>query len=165
MSSLNITTANDPDLAEFLSHNGFCDEDAACLIALHPLISPLLPALSEAFYERILASDAMRPFVIDKVDKVDHQHIGEVHLKQKIPPLFVSASMAFLRAEMPKMLSPEVLGKLPLQHDYAFCTSALLRLIDICQFLIDRTYYRSLMELLGISPKLFLRLMTSAAAK
>ena len=187
MSSLNITTANDPDLAEFLSHNGFCDEDAACLIALHPLISPLLPALSEAFYERILASDAMRPFVIDKVDSLKqthlrwmnllfsgpfddsfvaiHQHIGEVHLKQKIPPLFVSASMAFLRAEMPKMLSPDVLGKLPLQHDYAFCTSALLRLIDICQFLIDRTYYRSLMELLGISPKLFLRLMTSAAAK
>ena len=38
--SLNINTANDADLAEFLSHNGFCDADAACLQALHEHISP-----------------------------------------------------------------------------------------------------------------------------
>ena len=182
--SLNINTANDADLAEFLSHNGFCEADANCLQALHPHISPLLPALTEAFYERILASDAMRPFVIDRVDSLKqthlrwmnmlfsgpfddqfvqiHQHIGEVHLKQKIPPLFVASSMAFLRAEMPKLFTPELLEKYP-QYDYAFCTSALLRLIDTCQFLVDRTYYQSLMELLGISPKLFLRLMTSSS--
>ena len=128
--SLNINTANDADLAEFLSHNGFCEADANCLQALHPHISPLLPALTEAFYERILASDAMRPFVIDRVDSLKqthlrwmnmlfsgpfddqfvqiHQHIGEVHLKQKIPPLFVASSMAFLRAEMPKLFTPEL---------------------------------------------------------
>lgn len=182
--SLNINTASDEDLAEFLGHNGFDAQDAACLAALQPYVSPLLPELTEAFYERILSSDAMRPFVIDQVDSLKqthlrwmnmlfsgnyddqfvqvHQHIGEVHFKQKIPPLFVSASMAFLRAEMPKLITADILAKCP-QYDYAFCTAALLRLIDICQFLIDRTYYRSLMELLGISPKLFLRLMTSSS--
>ena len=180
--SFNITATDDADFAEFLGHNGFSQEDADCLQALHPLISPALPALTDAFYERILNSDAMRPFVEDKVGMLKqthfrwmnmlftgpfdeqfvkvHEHIGEVHLKQKIPPLFVAASMAFLRAEMPKLLTPELLAKVP--QDYAFCTSALLRLIDICQFLIDRTYYRSLMDLLGISPKLFLRLMTTS---
>lgn len=182
--SFSINTANDADLAEFLSHNGFGPEDAACLIAIHPLISPLLPELTENFYKRILASDAMSPFVEGKVDSLKqthlrwmnllfsgpfddqfiktHQHIGEVHLKQKIPPLFVAASMAYLRAEMPKLLTPDLLAKLPPQYDYAFCTAALLRLIDTCQFVIDRTYYQSLMELLGISPKLFLRLMTAS---
>ena len=180
--SFNITTTNDADLAEFLSHNGFNDDDANRLKGLSPLVSPFLPALTEAFYERILNSDAMRPFVEGKVDMLKqthlrwmnllfsgpfddqfvtiHEHIGNVHLKQKIPPLFVAASMAFLRAEMPKLLTPELLAQTPYQ--YTDCTASLLRLIDLCQFLIDRTYYRSLMDLLGISPKLFLRLMTTS---
>lgn len=180
--SFNITTTDDADLAEFLSHNGFSQVDADCLQTLFPLVNPALPALTEAFYERILNSDAMRPFVEGKVDSLKqthlrwmgmlfsgpfddqfvkiHEHIGEVHLKQKIPPLFVAASMAFLRAEMPKLLTPELLAKT--SYQYADCTASLLRLIDLCQFLVDRTYYRSLMDLLGISPKLFLRLMTTS---
>ena len=177
-----VNPASDADFAEFLGHNGLANDDVACLKALAPLVSPHIPALTESFYERILASAAMSPFVEGRVDTLKqthmrwmnmlfsgpfdaefvkiHQHIGEVHLRQKIPPLFVSASVAFLRAEMPKLFTPELLAHVP-QYDYAFCTSALLRVLDTCQYLIDRTYYKALMELLGISPQLFLRLMTT----
>ncbi|MGC9193807.1 MAG: protoglobin domain-containing protein, partial [Thermoplasmata archaeon] len=86
------------------------------------------------------------------------ERIGDVHVKVRVPPLFVAASMSFLRATFPTIVAKNV-------HDHDLAGKAvgsLLRLLDLCQYLIDRKYNGTLMENLGISPALLTRLQTIA---
>jgi hypothetical protein len=84
------------------------------------------------------------------------ERIGEVHVKVRVPPLFVAASMSFLRAALPPVIN---------QHtgdhtEGSEAVASLLRLLDLCQYLIDRKYSEALMDNLGISPSLLVRLQT-----
>lgn len=81
-----------------------------------------------------------------------------MHVKVRVPPLFVAASMSFLRAAFPTIVAKHVndtdlAGK---------AVGSLLRLLDLCQYLIDRKYNATLMDNLGISPALLTRLQTIA---
>ncbi len=124
----------------------------------------------------------MEPFIRDKVETLKnthlswmsllftgpyndsfintHKRIGYVHVEQKIPPMFVSACIAYLRAEFPKLLDDDPTLYISGFNHRQYCI-AIIRVLDLCQFLIDRTYYQSLMELLGISPSLLVKLMTT----
>ena len=80
-----------------------------------------------------------------------------------VPPRlfpYHAASMSFLRAALPPVIAENV----PDQHDMGKAVAALLRLLDLCQYLIDRKYNDALMDNLGISPALLVRLQTIGRA-
>ncbi len=86
------------------------------------------------------------------------EKIGEQHVQQKIPPLYNAFIMSFLRAAL-----PNVMGKHGISQRFpeGQLTAATLRLLDLCQFVIDRAYTVRLLAVTGISKTLLDRLMTA----
>jgi len=84
--------------------------------------------------------------------------IGVVHVKVKIPPLFVSSSMSFLRNEIVKVLHTASESDEITCEQFQAASSAILRLLDLCQMLIDSAYdaerLRLLSEATGMKPRL-----------
>ncbi|MFZ5579918.1 MAG: protoglobin domain-containing protein [Pseudomonadota bacterium] len=151
--------AHDP-LTIFHHIGGFSARDMDDLAAIAPLLRDKTPAINEAFYARLLSHPAVAVHIEGKLERLKETHrawlddllggvcdeafwarqrqIGRVHVQAKIPPLFVSASMSFLRAELPRAVAgcaSSVHGE-TVQRGL----SALLRLLDICQMLIDKAY-------------------------
>ncbi len=171
------------ELNTFLTVSRFSEEDAECLELLRPIIEPALPALTDKFYAQLSLSDEIRPYLEGRLEQLKSTHlawlqslfsgvyddefvthqqrIGFVHVKVKVPPLFVSSSMAFLRAEIPQiLLNNDLSDTIARDCNYAQCSAAIARLLDFCHFLIDGTYFKSMMDTMGISPALLNRLMT-----
>lgn len=84
--------------------------------------------------------------------------IGRVHAKMHIAPLFVASSMSYLRSEMPKLVTDDQAQQINENRDDI--VASILKLLDISQFVIDRSYYDRLMEVTGISKALLHRLMS-----
>ena len=143
-----------------------------------PFVLPLLPALTDSFYDVLQRDPQTAPYLEGRIDLLKKTHItwmrdlfsgnygeefilrqekiGEMHVKVRVPPLFVSASMSFLRAALPPVIAETV----PDSNDAVQAVASLLRLLDLCQYLIDRNYNAALMDNLGISPALLVRLQT-----
>lgn len=87
--------------------------------------------------------------------------IGEIHVKFRIPPLFVAASMSFLRAALPSI----VMKNVPEKAEAVRAVASLLHLLDLCHYLIDSSYNAALMDNLGVSTALLVRLRTVASSR
>jgi hypothetical protein len=87
------------------------------------------------------------------------RRIGEVHVRVGIPPLFVAASMSFLRSAFPAEIeaSAQAMGE-----PADVYTGAVLRLLDLCQYLIDSSYEEKFLEAAGISPELMWQMARTA---
>jgi len=172
--------SKDSNLATFCNVGGLCKEDQEILTQIGPQILPMIPALTDSFYAVLQSDPQTAPYVEGRIDQLKKTHIawmnelfsgnygpefiqrqeriGDVHVKVRVPPLFVAASMSFLRAALPNIVvkhiaDPDMAGK---------AETSLLRLLDLCQYLIDRKYNATLMDNLGISPALLTRLQTIA---
>ncbi len=172
------------EINTFITVSRFSEEDAECLELLSPIIVPALPELTEKFYAQLLQSDDMRPYLEGRLEALKATHlkwleglftgvyddafvekqklIGHVHVKVRVPPLFVASSMSFLRAEIPAILLNVDLAAINRQCTFSNCSGSISRLLDFCHFLIDRMYFKSMMDVMGISPALLNRLMTLA---
>ena len=64
--------------------------------------------------------------------------IGKTHVKNQIPPLFLSSGFSILRILLFDQLENAAEGKPP--DTCPRCARALGRLLDPCHFLIDRSY-------------------------
>ncbi len=149
-----------PSDIQTLTHiSGFSSEDEEHLRHLGQYLVPRLPELTERFYGRLLADDRTRPHVEGRVESLKKTHIawltelfagdygetfmvrqrriGEVHVAVGIPPLFVAASMSFLRGAFPEEI--EIAAR-EIGEPIGVCTGAVLRLLDLCQYLIDSAY-------------------------
>lgn len=178
--SLPQSRTTNQDLDTFLNVNCFNEEDTKRLAKIASTVKTQLPQLTEKFYTQLQKNDIMLPYLEGRIDSLKKTHlawlenlfagtyddsfvqaqeaIGFVHVKVKVPPLFVSASMSFLRAEIPAILTDEnlhVLGESRIE-----CTSSILKVLDLTQFLIDGAYFKRVMEVMGISKALLDRLMT-----
>lgn len=139
--------------------SGFGADDMEHIGHLGKHLLPRLPDITERFYERLLANERTRPYLEGRVEQLkkthlawltellagdygktfrDRQrHIGEVHVAAGIPPLFVAASMSFLRSALP--MEVEIAAQ-SAGEPFGRCTASLLRLLDLCQYLIDSAY-------------------------
>ncbi|AEM46935.1 hypothetical protein Acife_0737 [Acidithiobacillus ferrivorans SS3] len=175
-------TTKDANLKAFCHIGGLCKEDQEIMTRVGPGIVPHVPLLTDRFYEILQEDQQTAPYIDGRIDVLKKTHIawlqdlfsgdydeafirrqekiGEVHVKVRVPPLFVAASMSFLRAALPPVIAENV----PDQHDMGKAVAALLRLLDLCQYLIDRKYNDALMDNLGISPALLVRLQTIGRA-
>lgn len=170
----------DAELSTFLTVSGLNATDAQRLSVLSAGVLPLLPELTERFYAQLQSCEAMRPHLDGRIDQLKKTHlawlhslfsgvyderflaaqqaIGAAHVKAKVPPLFVSSSMSFLRAQVPFILTDELLQTL--NESRADCTCSILRVLDLSHYLIDGAYFRQVMDVMGISRALLDRLMT-----
>ncbi|NNM56815.1 protoglobin domain-containing protein [Acidocella sp.] len=155
----------DQTLHVFCQDVGFTAQDQEIIKSLRSLMHPLLPSLTERFYKVLLADPQMAPYIHNRVDMLRKTHqawleslfegdygpafvrrqqeIGEAHTRAGIPPIYFAASMAFLRAA----ISPLLTSNIPNPADQALAGSSLLRLLDLCQYLIDPKYYQVLIRL------------------
>ena len=172
--------ANDTDLDALLDINQFTDEDLARLKKVGEIIVPQLPQLTDRFYDQLTNNSATAPFLEGRLEALKQTHfnwlkglftgvmdaayvktqweIGRVHAKMHIAPLFVASSMSYLRSEMPKLITDDQAQQINENRDDI--VASILKLLDISQFVIDRSYYDRLMEVTGISKALLHRLMS-----
>ncbi len=162
------------DVHALIHISGFSPEDEGHLHHLGQHLVPRLPELTERFYGRLLADDRTRPHVEGRVEQLKKTHIawltelftgdygeafiahqrrvGEAHVAAGIPPLFVAASMSFLRGALPEEI--EIAAR-EIDDPIGVCVGAVLRLLDLCQYLIDSAYeverMRRLMAATGMS--------------
>ena len=144
------------DLDVLLDINNFTNEDIDRLRQLQSVIEPGLPTLTERFYVQLQNNETTAVFLEGRLEAF-LWNIGRVHAKLHIAPLFVAASMSFLRSEIPSIISEEIadgLGK-----NRADLIASVLKILDINQFVIDSSYNDRLLEVTGISKKLLQRLM------
>jgi len=168
------------ELDVLLDVNDFTQQDLKRLHKLSAIIEPKLPILTDNFYKQLQGNSVTAVYLEGRIDALKATHIewmkslftvnfneeyvkslwnvGRVHARLEIPPLFVSASMSFLRSEFPKFITVEDAEKL-------CCTqveliSSVLKILDINHFIIDGSYYDGLLEFTGISKKLLHKLMS-----
>jgi len=171
--------AVDQTFETFQNVSGFSVEDLALLACIAPAVTPSLPQLTNMFYERLGSDPATAMMIEGRVDKLKTTHIawlnelfsggdpqaivahqemiGRAHVKARIPPVFVAASMSFLRATFPCLFASVIADK----SEVTAATTAILRTLDVAHYLIDRAYLLCLMDNLGIKPALLNRLMTT----
>jgi truncated hemoglobin YjbI len=168
----------DKNLATFYHIGGLCTEGQDALAALAPRLEPHLPSVADEFYRLLQEDPQTAPYIEGRIDALKSTHtawmrdiisgmyddafisrqekIGEVHVKARISPHFVAASMSHLRAALPLLIHN-------VEPDSARAGQAiksLMQVLDLCHYLIDRKYNETLMDNLGISPVLLNRLQT-----
>ncbi len=138
---------------------GFSIDDENHLRHLGQYLVPRLPDLTDRFYDRLMADDSTRSHLEGRVEQLKKTHIawltelfagdygeafmarqrriGEVHVAAGIPPLFVAASMSFLRGAFPSEIE---ISAREIGEPVGVCIGVVLRLLDICQYLIDSAY-------------------------
>lgn len=89
------------------------------------------------------------------------RRIGEVHVAAGIPPLFVAASMSFLRGAFPEEI--EIAAR-TVGDPIGICTGVVLRLLDLCQYLIDSAYEAERMRRLTAATGMSLVLLENLIA-
>ncbi|NNM82442.1 MAG: hypothetical protein HKL98_07580 [Burkholderiales bacterium] len=174
---MSITDGN-KGLSTFCNISGLTEEDEEIMFRVRPHIVPHLPDLTDRFYEALQNDEQTSPYIAGRLDLLKKTHnnwmldlfggnygedfvvrqkkIGEMHVRVQVPPLFVAASMSFLRAALPAVIMQKVSD----EQDAVKGVASVLRLLDLCQYLIDNSYNGALMDNLGISPALLVRLQT-----
>lgn len=166
---------------EVLLHiSGISTEDLEHVRHLKEHLFPRIPAITDRFYEKLLSNEKTRPYLDGRVEQLKQTHIawlkdvidpiegghgtpffdrqrriGEVHVAAGVPPLFVASSMSFLRGAL-----SEEIDKIDQESEetVGVCTSTVIRLLDLCQYLIDSAYRNErinrLTKATGMSQKL-----------
>ena len=171
------------DLQTLTTLNGLSPDDFERLVRIAPYIKPHIPLLTDAFYECLMSDPRTAHYIADSVEKLKaahrvwlnslfdgnygddfiamHEHIGKAHVAANIPPLFVASSMSFLRAAFSRQIErvTQETGETAGQY-----IGALLRILDLCQYLIDRAYDEDrldrLVDVTGMSRKLLENLIS-----
>ena len=113
---------NKDNIALFEHVNGFSDADSAAVQAISPILVAMAPQLTDKFYGQLVSHPLTNKHIEGRLEALKSTHqqwmaylftgphdeaffarqevIGVVHVKVKIPPLFVSSSMSFLRHEI-----------------------------------------------------------------
>lgn len=172
-----------PDLQTLTAFNGLSEEDFRNLARIAPFIKPYIPEITDAFYECLVSDPQTSPHVSGRIDqlKVTHrawlnslfdggyeddfvaqqERIGRAHVAAKIPPLFVASSMSFIRAAFTRRIERAALEMGEKDGKYI---GALLSVLDLCQYLIDRAYEEDRLDRLagatGMSRKLLENLIS-----
>ena len=171
MSIKNTFGIMNEDLDVLLEINHFTQTDVAILRTLQPLVLPKLGQLTEQFYDQLQSNQTTAQYLEGRIDALKATHlawlqglftenfdqayvdflwnIGRVHAKLHIAPLFVAASMSYLRAEFPKLISYEEAQSLG--YTQSELVSPILKMLDINQFVIDNSYNERLLEVTGIA--------------
>ena len=174
---MNIRTY-DNDLRTLLQVGGLAKADTAVMPAVRGYILPMIPALTDHFCHVLASEPDIAPYVdrygrllqraqaawLESLFSGDYgsafihaqERIGESLVRTRVPPLYLAASMSFLRGALPRLLA----AKIPDQASAVTATAIAVRLIDLCHYLIYRKYSELLMENLGVSPALLVRLQT-----
>ncbi|OYY73936.1 MAG: hypothetical protein B7Y40_07340 [Gammaproteobacteria bacterium 28-57-27] len=162
---------NPSNISLFQHVNGFSPADSAAVLAVSSILVSMAPQLTDKFYDQLLSHPETRQHIDGRLDMLKGTHIqwmsqlftgphdeaffarqeviGVVHVKVKIPPLFVSSSMSFLRHEVVSMLHTKTeIGELS-HEQFEAASAAILRLLDICQMLIDTAYETERLRLLS----------------
>lgn len=171
---------NMDNIALFEHVNGFSATDSAAVQAISPVLVALAPQMTDKFYGQLVSHPLTNKHIEGRLEALKSTHqqwmielfsgshdeaffarqevIGVVHVKVKIPPLFVLSSMSFLRNEIVRVLhTASESGEISSEQSQA-ASSATLRLLDLCQMLIDTAYdaerLRLLSEATGMKPRL-----------
>ncbi|MGL4674999.1 MAG: protoglobin domain-containing protein [Wohlfahrtiimonas sp.] len=180
MSIKNNFGIKNAELDVLLDVSHFTQEDIDRLHQMKSMIEPKLPLLTDNFYKQLQGNPITAVYLEGRIDALKATHIewmkglfsvhfneeyiktlwdiGRVHARLEIPPLFVSASMSFLRSEFPKFITLEDAEKLG--HSQVDLIASVLKILDINHFVIDGSYYDGLLEFTGISKKLLHKLMS-----
>lgn len=175
---MNISAIHDKNLATFCHIGGLCKENQNIIQEISPKLEPLLAQITDAFYRLLAEDEQTAPYLEGRIEALKATHlrwlrdilsghydddfikrqemIGEAHVRAKVPPHFVAASMSHLRASLP----PVIHRVEPDATKSAEAIKTLMQVLDLCQYLIDRKYAETLMSNLGISPALLNRLQT-----
>jgi len=116
--------------------------------------------ITDAFYERLLSEPTTTAFLDGKIEHLKNVHhawiedimsgvydesffirqikIGKAHVKNQVPPLFLVSGFSILRVLLFDQI--EAAAKMNQPDACPRCSRALSRLLDACQFFIDRSY-------------------------
>jgi len=149
----------DEELRIFKKVSGLSENDENTLREAVSVILPHIGPLTETFYEQLTAEPKTAEYIEGRVDLLKKTHtqwiealfsgnydeafiesqlrIGRTHVSAKIPPLFVASSMSYLRSAFPKLINQEFSNDEKKAGDIS---SSVLRVLDLCQYLIDYAY-------------------------
>lgn len=147
------------ELRVFKNVSGLSENDQGKLKESSSVILPHIAAVTDEFYEQLAAEPRTAKYIEGRVDLLKSTHIqwlealfsgecndefiesqlriGRAHVTAKIPPLFVASSMSYLRAAFPKLISQELNSN---DNGAGELASAILKMLDLCQYLIDHAY-------------------------
>lgn len=153
------------DMLTFVNISGFSMADTLHLKHIGQEMTPRIPELTDRFYVQLLSDDRVRPYVENRLEALKKTHmnwltqlftseydddfmaaqrrIGAIHVAAGIPPLFVAAIMSFLRSAIPDALESVAQS---VGHPVGYCIGLVLKLLDICQYLIDSAYAQERMR-------------------
>ncbi|MEW5838982.1 MAG: protoglobin domain-containing protein [Pseudomonadota bacterium] len=169
---------SDSKLATYCAISGLCVQDQSILAEYLSRIEAHLPAVTDAFYDALLADAQTAPYLEGRLEGLKATHlswirqifcgvyddvfvkiqerIGEAHVRAHVPPHFVAASISHLRAA----LSGLIQSVEPDLERSTRAVKAMMQVLGLCHYLIDSKYSETLMGNLGISPALLTRLQT-----
>ncbi|OCB03384.1 hypothetical protein BBC27_00720 [Acidithiobacillus ferrivorans] len=123
-------------------------------------LRPKIAEITDTFYERLLADPTTAAFLDGKIEHLKKVHhtwiedilsgvydepffirqikIGKAHVTNQVPPLFLASGFSILRVLLFDQI--EAAAKMNQPDTCPRCSRALGRLLDACQFLIDRSY-------------------------
>ena len=139
---------------------GLNDLRAEQLSIVGELMRPDIESITDRFYDYLLAEETTANFLAGRINHLKDVHrlwigdllsgvyddaffmrqiqIGRAHVTHKVPPLFLTSSFSILRMLLFDKIEAVVQEKS--LAECTRCTRALGRLLDACQFLIDRSY-------------------------
>ena len=147
------------ELRVFKSVSGLSEQDQTILKESASVIVPHITAVTDEFYKQLAAEPKTAKYIEGRVDLLKTTHIqwlkalfsgnydedfiesqlriGRAHVTAKIPPLFVASSMSYLRSAFPRLISQQLNESETSSGELA---SAILKVLDLCQYLIDHAY-------------------------
>ena len=156
---MSIDETLEEELRVFKSVSGLCAQDEAKLKEAAAIITPHIASVTDEFYNQLAAEGKTASYIEGRVDLLKKTHIqwlealfagdygkdfiesqlriGCAHVTAKIPPLFVASSMSYLRAAFPQLVNQELGDDKKTAGELA---SAILKILDFCQYLIDHAY-------------------------
>ena len=177
---------NPSNIALFQHINGFSATDSASVQEISPVLIALVPELTDKFYAQLCSHPETNRHIEGRLEMLKGTHrqwmselfngphdeaffarqevIGVVHVKVKIPPLFVSSSMSFLRHEIVHLLHSATENGAISCAQFEAASSSVLRLLDLCQTLIDNAYETERLRLLSEATGMYLVLFENLIA-
>ena len=143
----------------FRSVSDFSVSDYDNINSFGSLLIPHIPQITEQFYERLAAEPETAQYIEGRVEELKRTHIkwledlfsgnldevfvesqlriGRAHVEAKVPPLFVAASLSYMRSVFPLIIERQIYGSV---NGVGALAGTVLKILDLCQFLIDYAY-------------------------
>ncbi len=164
-----MTHAKDASARAFEAMTRFLEldaRDAEILREFAPRIDPRLPAITDAFYERLSAEPATAPFLEGRLERLKTTHlawlrglfsgeygeafferqfeVGQVHVRVKLDSLWVDTVMNILRTH----LFRAILETAADEEEAASVFGAVLKVMDTALMVINLAYNEHRLDLI-----------------